>query len=524
MKRITIILIIALLLSIFSGCSGSSSDNVSTPSDVTNQEPDKYLNLAFCNNDVINPYKAVTEVNQKLSSLLYDSLVTLDSNYNVKFLLAEDIKSDGKKHIITLKSTNFSDGTPLTASDIIYSAQQAKDSGYYSDLFSCVTSITADNQKTVVIETKNIDNNFVNLLVFPIIKYNTANLTTNNNLPVPPIGCGKYTPDFDNYLLIRNENYHSKKPIANKINLVNIPDNEALSYAVSTGKISLWQDLYNGGETLTASGGTIQVVTNNLIYIGINSKNQILNLPQMRYALSAILDRNNICNETFNGYAVATSGIFNPAWSFISGLQENIDKPNNNIFLANLEEIGYNNLNTFGYHLTNDGETFAFDLVYCNDTQLKVSLANEIHSQFSKVGINTNIIGLGYEEYINALNNKEFDLYIAETIISNNMDISSLVLSDGALNYGDVFELTDTEDETSQDTEKTVYTTFDDVLSAYFNGTVGIHDVINMFNLQTPLIPICYKLDVASYQHGVECSFNYSPCDPYYIVLDSYIK
>ena len=521
MKRFLLVFISLLLALTLMGCSNTPQENQSNINNETLQTVPKNISLAYCFNDVINPYKSVTEVNQKLSYLIYDSLVTLDENYNVIHLVANNITIQNNKCVVSLKDIVFTDGTPVTASDVIYSFESAKENGNYKKLISSVTSISADNPKTIVFSLKNNDPFFAALLTFPIIKYNTGNLTTDNNLPLPPIGCGRFIPDFNNSKLIRNENYHSLKPKSSEINLVNTPDYEALSYAVSTGKISVWLDTYKGGQTLTASGGTIPVSSNNFIYIGINADNDILKISQIRHALSSIIDRSAICEEVYDGYAIPSSGIYNPSWRAITNLQENIIKPNNNIFLANLEEIGYNNLDTFGYRVTKDGKSFGFNLIYCNDTESKINLANDIASQFCKAGIKVNAVGKNYDEYITALKTKDFDLYLAETIINNNMDISSLILSNGDLNYGGVFSLDLSEENES---ENIIYTSFDEIISVYYNGSAELYDIINMFNIQMPLIPICYKSNALSYQIDLECPQIFSPCDPYYMITDCIIK
>lgn len=520
MKKFLAILISIILIFCLVGCNKETQNPETDNTDQTT-ESQKLLSLAYCFNDVINPYKALTEVNQKLSTLIYDSLVTLDDNFNIIHLLASNITIQNKTCIVTIKDASFTDGTPLTASDVIYSFQAAKESGNYKELSSSVVTISADNQKTIVFSLKKDDPFFSALLTFPIIKYDTADLTTDNNLPLPPIGCGKYIPDFENGRLLRNDNYYLLLPKQSEIKLLNIPDAQALNYAVNTGKISVWLDNYKGGETLTANGGTVPVTSNNLIYIGINESNEILSISQIRHALSAILNRKVICDEIYDGYANPSSGIYNPSWNAIVNLQENITESNDKIYLANLEEIGYNNLDTFGYRVTNDGKSFSFRLVYCNNTESKINLANEITSQLTKAGIKVTPVGLEYEDYINALITKDFDLYIAETIINNNMDITSLVSTSGSLNYGGSFNLEINHDDESN---AIVYTSFDEILSAYYNGTAELYDIINMFNSQMPIIPICYKLNAFSYQIGIEVSMNFSPCDPYYVIKDCTIN
>ena len=144
--------------------------------------------------------------------------------------------------------------------------------------------------------------------------------------------------------------------------------------------------------------------------------------------------------------------------------------------LANLEEIGYNRLDAYGYHLTSSGKSFSFKLVYCNDTQLKTALANEIYYQLNKAGIKIELVGMPYSDYINALSSKNFDLYLAETIIDNNMDYSSLLFEEGKLNFGGVFYQGEVENDT--------HSTFEDTFSAYHSGEAELYNIINVFSLQ----------------------------------------
>ena len=527
-KTIVILLVISLLFSLCS-CSRPSSSNENN-SGITSDER-KYITLAYCINDVLNPYTAVTEFNQNLSNLIYVPLVKTDASFTVKFVLAENINLYDNKCEVTLKTTAFSDGTPLTANDVIYSFNCAKESKKFKALEKAVSSIYKSDDKTVVFTLYKYDPNFCSLLTFPIIKSGTANLKTDNDMNLPPIGCGKYLPDTDNLKLLRNNNYHGDLPYSEYINLYNTPDYEALKYAITTGKVSLWHTNYNGADTIVTNGSTVSSPSNNFIYLGINLENEHLAKPQMRYALSAIISRNEICTNVFEGYAVGTSSIFNPSWSAVKNSIENITDSKNNIFIDNLEEIGYNRLDTSGNRLTDKGKSLSFKLLYCNKTDIKVTLANEIAEQLKKVGINVDLIGLEYDDYVKAINSRNFDLYLAETVISLNMDFSELLCSDGSLNFSKA-PMTDQETEDNESTEDSsennsddnVYTTLDEIISAYYNGETEIYEFINMFSLELPIIPLCYKNTVLSYQNNLANNWICSPCDPYYSVADCYYK
>ena len=114
------------------------------------------------------------------------------------------------------------------------------------------------------------------------------------------------------------------------------------------------------------------------------------------------------------------------------------------------------------------------------------------------------------------MSSKNFDLYLAETIIDNNMDYSSLLFEEGKLNFGGVFYQGEAENDT--------HSTFEDTFSAYHSGEAELYNIINVFSLQMPIIPICYKSNTFSYQKNVDGSYKYSPSDPYYAIMDCHIK
>ncbi len=529
MKRILLIFVSLFLILSLVGC---NKNNQQLFSNYTTDLPEaKTLTLAYCANDVINPYTAVTEFNKKLSSLIFDCLVKLNNDFSVANVLAESIVLTNNKCTVTLKNAHFSDGTEVTSADVIYSLKYAENSGYYPDLFESIISCSENGSNSIIFTLEKFDPNFSALLTFPIIKNGTGELKTDNNLSIPPIGSGMYVPDFENMQLSCNQYYLGSTPKQKVISLVNTPDYEALRYGISTGKISFWLDSYRGSNTITASGGTRAIPQNSFIYLGINLNNEHLMKPQLRYALSAILDRQIIANEVFDNYATPTSGIYNPNWNVVKNIQENIITQNQNIFVANLEEIGYNKLDTLGYRLTNSGKQLSLKLIYCNDSLLKVSLANEIIFQYQTAGIRINAVGLEYDDYLSALINKDFDLYLAETIIPNNMDVSELLLKDGKINFGSNYlppegdaESVTEDAEITEAEEDELIDSLDEMITAFYSGNAELYEIINMFNLEMPLIPICYESAVLSYQSGITVNANLSPNNPYSTVADCDIK
>jgi len=190
----------------------------------------KKVSLACSVTDSFSPYSAATKLNRDIATLLYDSLIRLDNTFSPVNLLAEKIDVNGKNVTVIIKEARFSDGTAITADDVVYCAKKAKKSSTkYGDNLSDASSISAASSNTIVFKLKKADPYFANLLDFPIYKANSDSKSSSDNIEIPPIGSGMYMINEDKTELIINPEYHGKKPSVKKISLVNTPDSDALA-------------------------------------------------------------------------------------------------------------------------------------------------------------------------------------------------------------------------------------------------------------------------------------------------------
>ena len=97
--------------------------------------------------------------------LVYESLVNIDDDYLPQAGLCESWEESGNGKTWTFHlrdNITFSDGTPMTAHDVVATAQYILDRanedgtqnpGYYFNLKYFVKSISASGDKTVVVKT-----------------------------------------------------------------------------------------------------------------------------------------------------------------------------------------------------------------------------------------------------------------------------------------------------------------------------------------------------------------------------------
>ena len=126
-KKLTVLLLVLVLALNICGCNKTSVDNSEVSSTTSDQTKGKdYITLLYSAADTFNPYTAKTDINRQLCQLLYEPLLTLDNELNTVYKIAKSVKVSGKSCTVTLNNIRFSDGSMLTAQDVVYSCNLAK--------------------------------------------------------------------------------------------------------------------------------------------------------------------------------------------------------------------------------------------------------------------------------------------------------------------------------------------------------------------------------------------------------------
>jgi peptide/nickel transport system substrate-binding protein len=220
--------------------------------------------MLYSSKDTLNPFTCVTTQNKVLTQLMYDSLLVLKNNYETEYKIAKNITYENKVLSILLSDVKFTDGTPLTAADVVFSFEAAKKSKNYSSSLNFAVSAVAEDPKHVTIILSRDDPYFVNLLTFPIIKSGSDTLTDSDNRLLPPIGSGRYIFDVDAKKLTVNKNHNGGVAKIDSVAVTDCPDNESISQTLSIGAIDFYfTDL--GDDVIPKMNGTAADVTQSRI-------------------------------------------------------------------------------------------------------------------------------------------------------------------------------------------------------------------------------------------------------------------
>ena len=536
MKRLKITAIVLSALIFLSGCRAKpdgTSSSAEPPTAVAAAGSRNYLTMLYSAADTFNPYTAATNINRQLCRLLYEPLLKTDNSYNISYSLAQSAEVKGKECTVTLKSRYFSDGSALTADAVVYSFNLAKKSNteYAYKLYEALSATVRDS-KTVVIKLDRADPYFANTLDFPIIKKGSDTRTDADGVTHPPIGCGRFKLNDSEDKLITNEHDPGKDRMIKEIRLINAPDSDAVGHYVEIGAADMYYSDISDGNILRMSGKKVNINLNHLIYIGANLSDEQLSLNALRQAISSGLDRKEICRDGYFNNALPANGFFNPAWEAVKSVQNINLQANKEITVENLEEIGYNKLDSAGVRTNGAGKKLKFELLVNKENRLRVTAARIIAKRLSEYGISVNVAEKSFADYTAALSSGNFQLYLAEVAITPNMDISSLITEGGSAAYGikkpekkadEKTEQTGSTESTASEAEQTEEQnlTAAELVSGFYAGTNTLADLSSVLQTEMPVIPLCYRTGVLFYNDKIE-NVNNSSCSDIYFSIDSY--
>ena len=534
-RIIKLVAVLAVLCLLF-GCSkksenedlNSSAENMSGSQFIT---PSGEISLAFIANDSLDPYEAKSKSNQEIDRLMYDGLVRINNNFEAENVLADKITVSGTSVVVKLRSdARFTDGTVVTAEDAAYSISKAKSSEgmqYFSNL-SNINSYKAEDQNTLSITLSNPDDYFENFLDFPIIKKGTDGQKNSDKKAIPPIGSGRYgfKHDGGSYSLEANTSWIGGSVRIAKINLVNLPDNDAISHAVSTGRIDIYYSDLTDNSYPAMQGSPLSVNMLNLVYLGVNTSGAMKN-EEMRRAVSSAIDREDVVESVFFGSAVAAKGVYHSNYLELSGLQTIDTKVNVNAALESLKLLGYNKLDNETY-AANGSNHIKLKIIYYSGSNTKHLLADKLVSSLKTVGIEAVTEGLDWDKYQSYIQNGYYDLYIGEIRIPSNLDVYSLITAGGLINpnlsneeiSSETESVSKSQEEVS-DSESVEEASTEQKISAqevFYNIHIGkgsVGEVISCLNGQLPVIPICHRNGVVIYSSKITEGLTPTQADPF---------
>ncbi|WP_321973745.1 ABC transporter substrate-binding protein [Paratractidigestivibacter sp.] len=251
------------------------------------------------------------------NSNVMEGLYNIDfTNYSVISGLAagEPTEVDANTYEVTLRDgAKFSDGTDVTADDVVFSFGRATaDGGMYVSFLTMFDSIEKKDDKTVTVKV-NIPNFSLLKERLAIIKVMPASLST-DDAASKPVGSGPwmYNEMSDTYVVLKpNPNYNGEFPAKdNELRIESLSDTTARTTAQSEGTTLISESIPPESiDQLEAAGVDVdQVEGFGTRFIMFNVKKAPWNDVKVRQAIMYALNTDQMITNAFSGLAsVATS-------------------------------------------------------------------------------------------------------------------------------------------------------------------------------------------------------------------------
>ncbi len=397
---------------------GSGGTNPSKPAE-------QDLTLTYYPKQSLNPYTATDYTNRALFPLLYQSLFAVDKDYNLTPILCQSytVSADMKTYTFQIARALFSDGTSLTATDVAASLNAAKAGAYYSGRFQHILSVHEDSG-SVVIQLDTPFENLPLLLDIPIVKAAETDAAE-------PLGTGPYVMDtsLSGRRLRRQAAWWCSGSTSLIVTSAYIPLREAESP-------SQIRDLFEfedvglvcadpGSDTYADYRCDFEiwdVETGLFLYLGVHENSQVFSDEAVRQALTHAIDRDHLVTTFYRDFARSACLPASPLSPFYDA--------------SLASQYGYDQ-DKFTDALTEAGlQGAAVTLLLNSDDSLRLRAGRAIGKMLTTCGLEVTIVEKNTTGFIEHLRRGEYDLYLGQTKLSPNMDLSAFFQKNGTLNYG----------------------------------------------------------------------------------------
>lgn len=433
-KLFCLLMIFVMLLSLFTGCRGSekpyepTGDALGDTNDITKedeQEP-QALTLTYYKELSINPLSCNDYTNRAIFSLMYQSLFSVSREYKIEPVLCKNyrISPDMKSYTFYVESAVFSNGATLTAADVAATLQAARQSKIYSGRFRHIDDISLTEDGGVRIQLNTPMENLPLLLDIPIL------LAADVENP-RPAGTGPYVLDetgHTSYLRRRSDWWCQSDLVvtADAITLLQAESNPKIRDEFQFGQLNLvcadpgsdkFADYRSDFELWNCENGMF-------LFLACSMDSEVFSNSEVRTALTHAVDRETITETHYRGYAQGVTLPASPHFPYYS--QSLADKYgfDSAKFTAALESAGM------------VGKEISF--VVNSDDSLRVRVARSIAQMLTDCGLVVNLRELSTSQYLATIKVRNFDLYLGQTILSPNMDLSEFFHEYGDLSFGGI--------------------------------------------------------------------------------------
>lgn len=461
-------LLCAVLL-VFTGCTAGSAglpvEETVASSEVETVSPSSVADYSFIlpwyRTEGYNPYRTNNALTSQVGDLLFESLVVINPSFQLEYRIVQAVTVSELTVTLTVDTSyRYADGSFVTAADVAASLNAAKNSKLYGGRFAHMASAAATDEHTVTVILTQPDTLFAWLLDIPVMPAGQTDADQ-------PLASGAYTYGETQDTLQPNPCSTEAAPF-NLITLCEMTGADALANSLNIGAISLYSSEAEGLANGINSSRQANYYTNTLVFLGFNAvasrtvvvkdvdgvvisstttptgSSPLLATAQGRTLINSLLDRSTLLEKVYYNRGHIATGYLNTlgpsgGYGTLSGEAQNGEAA------STLEALGYRR-GMDGYYYTaaengtlqeTEENRLQLRLVVYTGSSYKRYLAQLVASSLENVGIQVVVAECdSMETYLQKVSSADFDLYIGEIKLYNNMDLSAFFAEGGAASYG----------------------------------------------------------------------------------------
>jgi len=428
--------------------------------DASNVADDLVVGIQSTKTMAIRPLEPLERDFMSIYDLMYDGLMVINDDYLPECALAESYSHTGKTWTFKLRENlKFSDGSPVTADDVVATAnwilnkvkvaeEAAKkdpdgavlDKGYYMNLKYFVDSVSARDDRTVVIKASRSYYGLLYELTFPIVP--AWALETDN-----PPGTGAYKVESflpgNTLQLVPNEYWWRNRPQVTSILFVmhKMPADVIEAYEYARVDAAFTRAIASAQYKSGTSSLALDYRTNQLECLLMNHSAFPLNSKNVREAIRYLVNIDYIAQQIYNGMVERTNTPFIAGtWMYNDNIGSYF-KQDAEKALALLDADGWSDTNDDGIlDKPNDkGESVKLEMdlyVYEEpDNDVRLETANYIKDTLEDYGFSINIITVSYAQAAQKLSAGAFDLCLASYAMDVCPDAGFMLIGGNTGNY-----------------------------------------------------------------------------------------
>lgn len=364
----------------------------------------------------LDPRLAVDAEGDKIASLICEGLMAKDDRLELVPALAESFEclSDTSYRFRLRPGVAFSDGSPLTAADVVYTFTSIIDGSIASPLkasFDRITNIVAEDERTVRIDLSAPYAPFLISLTKGIVSEAAAR-AAGDAFGMQPVCAGMYklkrfVPDVE-VELVANEHYHGPGPKTPALRFEIIKDDNIRVLKLLKGDIDLVQNavprllipalMRKPALRMKEDAGIV------MAYVGMNLADPALAKRDVRRAMAYAIDRDEIIAHKFRGMAVKANSIIAPnIWAYDPHLKQYGYDPERAKKL--LDAAGFPDPD-------GAGPLPRFELTLKTSTvKERVDIARMIAHQLGRVGIAARVVPYEWGTFFSDIRKGNFQIY-----------------------------------------------------------------------------------------------------------------